>query len=220
MKGKLKIKGAFIGIILCVLLTACGTKLDMQAYLQAMLDLSYKGDSENYVNLKLGTEEEAALVFERGIDSEMASFQEKLMLSQALEEDFRNLFQEIYGKANYTVGDAVKESDGSYTVEITYKRMKVFEPMFAIYNEKIATLPQQWAALDETPSQEQMREDMNEALRDALRESIEQVEYEEPKTLTIRIALVENRYTPDRQDVEALEKALFDSDYSAERVEE
>ena len=220
MKGKLKIKGAFISIILCVLLTACGTKLDMQAYLQAMLDLSYKGDSINYVNLKLGTEEEAALVFERGIDSEMSSFQEKLMLSQALEEDFRNLFKEIYGKANYTVGEAVRESDGSYTVEITYERMKVFEPMFEIYNEKIAALPQQWAALDETPSQEEMRENMNEALRDALRESIEHVEYEEPQTLTIRIALVDNRYTPDSQDVEALEKALFDSDYSAESVEE
>lgn len=220
MKGKLKIKAAFIGIAFCALLTACGAKLDMQSYLQAMLDLSYKGDSTNYVNLKLGTAEEAALVFERGIDSEMASFQEKLMLSQALEEDFRNLFKEIYGKANYTVGEAVRESDGSYTVEITYERMKVFEPMFAIYNEKIAQLPQQWAELDETPSQEEMREDMNEALRDALRESIEHVEYEEPQTLTIRIALVENRYTPDSQDVEALEKALFDSDYSAESVEE
>lgn len=220
MKGKLKRKAAFIGITLCALLTACGTRLDMQSYLQAMLDLSYKGDTTDYVNLELGTAEEAVLVFERGIDSEMSSFQEKLMISQALEEDFRNLFKEIYGKAKYTVGEAVKESDGSYTVEITYERMKVFEPMFAIYNEKIAALPGQWAELDNPPSQEEMRENMNEALRDALRESIEQVEYEEPQTLTIRIALVENRYTPDTQDVEALERALFDSDYSAKSVEE
>lgn len=226
MKENLKIKAVFVArtmyvlIMVCVLLTACGARLDMQVYLQAMLDLSYKGDSTDYVNMELGTAQDAELVYERGIDSEMTSFREKLMLSQTLEEDFRTLFKEIYGKADYTVGEAVKESDGSYSVEVTYARMKVFEPMFVIYNEKIAALPQQWAALDEPPTQEEMRENMNEALRDALRESIANVEYEEPQTLTIRISLVDNRYTPNTQDVEALEKALFDSDYSAESAEE
>lgn len=220
MKMKLKIKAVFACVTLCALLAACGARLDMKAYLQAMLDLSYKGDSTDYVNLELGTAEEAAAVFERGIDSEMSSFKEKLNISQELEADFRSIFKEIYAKAKYSVGEAARQSDGSYTVEITYERMKVFEPMFVIYDEKIAALPEKWAALSENPSQEEMREDMNAALRDALRESMEHVEYEEPETLTIRIALVENRYTPNDQDVEALEKALFDSDYSAESIEE
>lgn len=220
MKTKLKIKTVLAGITVCALLTACGAKLDMQAYLQAMLDLSYKGDSTDYVNLELGTAEEADAVFERGIDSEMSAFKEKLQISESLEADFRSLFKEIYAKADYTVGEAARQSDGSYNVEITYARMKVFEPMFAIYEEKIAALPETWAALSENPSQEEMREDMNEALRDALRESMEHVEYEESETLTIRISLVDNRYTPNSQDVEALEKALFDSNYSSDSAEE
>lgn len=220
MKMKYKITAAAVCITVCAFLTACGAKLDMQAYLQAMLDLSYKGDSTAYVEMELGSAEEAAAVFERGIDSEMSSFKEKLSISEELEVDFRSLFKEIYGKAKYTVGEAKRQSDGSYLVEITYERMKVFEPMFAAYDEKIAVLPETWASLDETPSQEEMREDMNEALRDALRESIEHVEYEAPETLTIRIELVENRYTPNSQDVEALEKALFDSDYSLDSAEE
>lgn len=220
MKSKLRIKAVLVAAAICALLTACGAKLDMQAYLQAMLDLSYKGDSTDYVNLELGTDEEAEAVFERGIDSEMSAFKEKLQISESLEADFRSLFKEIYAKAKYTVGEAQRQSDGSYIVTITYERMKIFEPMFAIYDEKIAALPQTWAALSENPSQEEMREDMNEALRDALRESIEHVTYEEPETLTIRISPVDNRYTPNSRDVEALEKALFDSDYSSNSVEE
>ena len=57
---------------------------------------------------------------------------------------------------------------------------------------------------------------MTEILRDALQESVSQAQYEEPQTLSIRIELIENVYTPNSEDVIALEKALFDSDYSLE----
>jgi len=216
----MKIRRILACIAVCTLLTACGAKLDMQAYLQAMLDLSYKGDSTDYVNMELGTAEEADEVFKRGIDTEMSLFKEKLDIPETLDADFRNLFTEIYGKAKYVVGEAAEQSDGSYEVEITYERMKVFEPALTVYYEKIAELPEQWAALEENPSQEEMHEDMMEVLRDALRESIENVTYEEPETLTVRVELIENVYMPNKQDVEALEKALFDSDYSPDSVEE
>lgn len=219
MNQIIKIKAVISGIILCSLLTACGAKLDARAYLQAMLDLSYKGDFAAYVEMKLGTSEEASVLYEHGIDSEMAFFTEKLSMSEALQADFRSLFKEIYGKAKYTVGEAKKQEDGSYIVTITYERMKVFEPALAIYNNNIASLPETWEAMEELPAQEEMLEDMTEILRDALRDSIEHAEYEAAQTLTIRIELVENVYTPNSEDVIALEKALFDSDYSLEDTE-
>ena len=211
-----KIKVIVICAMLCSLLTACGKKLDAKGYLQAMLDLSYKGDSTAYVEMELGTTEEASALFERGIDSEMSFFKEKLNMSEALEADFRSLFKEIYGKANYTVGEAKEQKDGSFAVEITYERLKVFEPALTLYNERIASLPETWAAMDTTPTQEEMLEDMTEILRDALRESIEGAVYGEQETMTIRIELIDNVYTPNAQDVISLEKALFDSDYSVE----
>lgn len=216
---KTKIKVIVICAVLCSMLAACGKKLDAQDYLQAMLDLSYKGDSTGYVEMELGTTEEAAALFERGIDSEMSFFKEKLNMSEELEADFRSLFKEIYGKANYTVGDAKEQEDGSYVVEITYERLKVFEPALISYNERIASLPETWAAMETTPTQEEMLEDMTEILRDALRESIESAAYGEQKTTTIRIELIDNVYTPNSQDVISLEKALFDSDYSLENAE-
>ena len=214
-----KIKVIVICAMLCSLLTACGKKLDAKGYLQAMLDLSYKGDSTAYVEMELGTIEEASALFECGIDSEMSFFKEKLNMSEALEADFRSLFKEIYGKANYTVGEAKEQKDGSFTVEITYERLKVFEPALILYNERIASLPETWAAMETTPTQEEMLEDMTEILRDALRESIESAVYGEQETMTIRIELIDNVYTPNAQDVISLEKALFDSDYSVEHAE-
>ena len=219
MKQIKKIGAVVSCLLVCGLLAACGAKLDARAYLQAMLDLSYKGDSAAYVEMKLGTSEEAAALYERGIDSEMTFFTEKLSMSEDLEADFRSLFKEIYGKAKYTVGEAKKQEDGSYVVEITYERMKVFEPALTVYNNNIASLPEAWEAMEETPAQEEMLEDMTEVLRDALQESIGSVEYEAAQSLTIRIELVENVYTPYSEVVIALERALFDSDYSLEDAE-
>ncbi len=216
----MKMRVIAVCVIICgIMLTACGKKLDAQGYLQAMLDLSYKGDSTAYVEMELGTAEEAAAVFERGIDSEMSFFKEKLNMSEELVADFQNLFKEIYGKARYTVGEAKEQKDGSFVVEITYERMKIFEPALISYNEKIASLPEMWAAMETTPTQEEMFEDMTEILRDALRESIESAIYEAQETMTIRIELIDNVYTPNSQDVISLEKALFDTDYSLENSE-
>ncbi len=104
-------------------------------------------------------------------------------------------------------------------MEITYERLKVFEPALTVYNERIAGLPEAWAAMETSPTQEEMLEDMTEILRDALRESIDSAAYEAQETLTIRIELIDNVYTPNTQDVISLEKALFDSDYSLENAE-
>lgn len=212
MKTK-KAAAAAVILIISIMITSCGPKLDAKAYLQAMLDLSYKGDSAKYVEMELGTAEDAALVFERGIDAEMAYFENRLNMSDGLKNDFRELFKEMYSKAKYTVGDAKKQEDGSYTVEILYERMKLFEQAIALYDKNVEALPEKWAGFEESPSQDEMLEDMAEVLRDALRTSIENVEYDKPGTLTIKISLVDNVYTPDTTDVAELEKALFDADY-------
>ncbi|MCD8039147.1 MAG: hypothetical protein LUE96_08700 [Lachnospiraceae bacterium] len=211
---KIKLKILLLAAALCALTEACGAKLDAQGYLQAMLDLSYKNEAEAYVDMGLGTQEEAAALYERGIDSEMSYFKETLSLSEEQESEFRGLFEELYKKASYTVGEEQKQEDGSYIVQIAYRRMRVFEPAISAYYEGIAALPEKWEAQEETPTQEEMLADMVEILCDALRKSIENAEYDEEETLTIAIELAGNVYTPNSDDVAALEQALFDSDYS------
>ncbi len=210
---KTKTAAAALSIMLGIMITACAPKLDAKAYLQAMLDLSYKGDFSQYVEMELGTEEDAALVFESGIDSEMAYFENRLNMSDGLKEDFRNLFKKMYSKAKYTVGEAARQEDGSYIVEISYERMRLFESALAMYNKNAGELPKRWAELEESPSQDEMLEDMAEVLRDALYESMENAEYDAPETLTIKISIIDNVYTPDSGDVAELERSLFDAEY-------
>ena len=100
MKQIKKIGAVVSCLLVCGLLAACGAKLDARAYLQAMLDLSYKGDSAAYVEMKLGTSEEAAALYERGIDSEMTFFTEKLSMSEDLEADFTVCLRKFTGKRN------------------------------------------------------------------------------------------------------------------------
>jgi hypothetical protein len=40
--------------------------------------------------------------------------------------------------------------------------------------------------------------------------AMSQVTYDEPKDMTVRIELVDNKYTPNMSDVKELEKALLD----------
>lgn len=219
MVKRLKMVITLICVMLCCFLTACGAGLDAAAYMQAMMDVSYKNDTAAYVDMELGTQEQAHALFESGIDTEMSYFKERLDMSEQLEADFRSLFKDIYGKTKYTVGKAQKLDNGSYIVEITYERMKIFEPALTLYNKNIEALPAKWAAMDETPTSEEMLEDMTEVLRDALKKSLNEVEYYPQEALTVTIELVENVYTPNSQDVIKLEKALFDSDYSLKEAQ-
>lgn len=217
---KKKISLLALGSALCLMLTACGSKFDASAYLQAMLDLSYKNNSEAYVEMGLGTAENAAAVYESGIDSEMSYFDEKFTLSDEQESDFRELFKELYQKADYTVGNAEKQEDGSYIVQVSYRKLLVFENAMALYYESIEALPEQWESLEDTPTDEEMLSDMADALRDALRTGIENAGYGDEETLTVTIELVDNMYTPNSDDVTALELALFDSDFGSAAAEE
>ncbi len=218
MKNKFRL--LTLGSVLCLLLTACGSKFDAAGYLQAMLDLSYKNSSEAYIEMGLGTAEDAAAVYESGIDSEMSYFDESFTLSDEQEDDFRELFKELYQKADYTVGDAQKQEDGSYIVQVSYRKLLVFENAMALYYASIEALPEKWESMEETPTDEEMLSDMADALRDALQLGIENATYGDEETLTITIELIDNVYTPNSDDVTALELALFDSDFGSGTDEE
>ena len=53
-----------------VTLTGCAS-FDASAYLKAILDNSYKNDSTAFVEQKVGTKEEAAELYQQGIDANM-----------------------------------------------------------------------------------------------------------------------------------------------------
>lgn len=204
---------ALVCVMLVGVLGGCGAKFDAKGYLNALLDASYKGDSKAFVDMKIGTADEAAELYEQGIDAEMSAFLEGgVTISPELEAEFREIFKQMLGKVKYTVGDAEK-GDDCYTVTITYEQMKIFEPVLTEYLADVEAMATEWAANPESaPSDDEMMEAILVSLKDSMKKNLENVQYAESATTTVRIELVDKVWTPNQRDIQNLEAVLFDTD--------
>ncbi|MCM1325426.1 MAG: hypothetical protein NC094_02250 [Bacteroidales bacterium] len=208
MKHVKKIALALVCVMLMGVLGGCGSKFDAAEYLKATLDNSYKNDSSGLVKLKLGTAEEASDIYEEGIDTEVNAFLEGLTVSDTLEEEFREVFKDMFSKVKYTVGKAEKQSNGSFVVTVTYEKMIIFEPMMEDYMQAVMNL--QGDASVAALSQEEQMEKLMEAMKDSMKNAMSAITYAEPAELTIKIELVDKLYTPNTNDLANLEMSLFD----------
>ncbi len=217
MKKVKRIALALVCVLLVGALSGCGSKFDAKGYLNALLDASYKGDSKAFVDMKLGTEDEAAKLYEQGIDAEMSAFLSGVTVSDELESEFRDIFKQMLGSVKYTVGDAEKQGD-NYVVTVTYEKMKIFEPVMSQYTEQVTALAAEWQANpDSMPaSEDAMMEEILVILRDCMKEALPNVQYAESATTTVRIELINNVYTPNQRDVENLETILFDTEAASQ----
>lgn len=214
MKKVKKVALLLVCVLVVGVLGGCGNKFDARAYLQAMLDLSYKNDTAEFMDLKLGTAEEAANVYESGIDTAMTKFLEGVTVSDELEAEFRQLVQDMYGNAKYTVDSAEKQDD-EWVVTITYEKMMIFEAMLANYETAVTNLYTEWSGVtDEAqlPTEEEMTDALLVALKDSMKDAIANAEYAEPATTIVNIELIDDVWTPNSQDIENLEMLLFDSE--------
>ena len=89
--------------------------------------------------------------------------------------------------------------------------MNVFQPTTATYQEKVAALAKEWTEGD-APSEEEMMHQIVLTYKESLEAVLAEVQYNEPQTMTVRIELVDNVYTPNTDDVAELEKVLFDGE--------
>lgn len=183
-------------IMAAMLLAGCGNSFDASEYIQALLDNSYKGESESLVKQKVGTKEECEKLYNDGLDSQVTI----ILGSTASEEqkaEFREVMADIYEGVKYTVGDSTKK-DNSYEVEVKCQRMKIFEPALETFANNITG--------------EESEEELINALIEAFKTELANVSYDEEESVTVRVELVDKTWTPNADDVLALQYALFDSE--------
>ena len=199
-------------VLVTGLFAGCGRSFDASAYIKALMDNSYKNDSTGIVEQKIGTAEQAKELYEEGLDAEMQQLVANAVMSEELQTEYRNVFADMFKKANYTVGKAEKK-DTTYTVTVTYQKLKVFEPAFTSFQEKQATLLEEWTSMGaDAPSEDEMFETIYTALKDCMKEALEAPEYAKEATATVRVELSDNVYTPNQEDLYGLESLLFDID--------
>jgi hypothetical protein len=192
------------------ILGGCTSNKDISKYFEALLDTSYKNDISGFVDIKLGTEDEAKALYNQGIDEGVAAFCDSLSVPEGLDEDFRTLYMNMLKMVKYEVGSAVKQSDGSYNVTVTYEKMNIFQPTVEIYEENVAEVANEWANSEENIDEEEKQRQVILEFKNSMETAMSQVTYDEPKDMTVRIELVDNKYTPNMSDVKELEKALLD----------
>lgn len=151
-------------------------------------------------------------LYERGIDTGVGVFCSKLGVPDAYRESFRQVYMDMLGKVRYTVDTAEKQSDGSYVVTVTYEKMNIFKPALERYQEAVAALAASWQDAEEPPAEEALAESVYMEFRNSMESVLSEVQYDEAATMTVRIELLENIYTPNTEDIAELEKALFDGE--------
>lgn len=150
-----------VGILIVGLLGGCGKKFDAVAYTKAILDNSYKNDPTDFLFMELGTAEEAADLYEQGLDTEVdAMLAAAGNVSDAQAQEFRQVFADILAGAKYTVDEAEKQDDGSFVVTVTYEQMQVFTPAMEQYMDDINDWVAEIQATGNIPSDDEMMERM------------------------------------------------------------
>lgn len=212
-----------IAVLLIVALSAgllggCGPQFDAAAYVKALLDNSYKNDSKAFVEQKLGTAEEAAEIYNQGVEHAISDIlideeNEGFSVSEDLLKEYRTTFETIFSKVNYTVGEAEKQEDGSYMVTVTYETMDVFANAMSDYDERVAewteSLSADVIAGAEFPEEEELYNILFELLKDCINDAVSNVGYSAPQEMTITVELSDGVYSPNQSDIEALEYNLL-----------
>ena len=214
MKRRLRIF-TVLALLLTALLTLCGCRqeFDASSYLKAILDNSYKHDPTAFLDQEIGTEEQAEELFQQGIDNNMEAMTASMSVPEEQKGDFRTLFEAIYGKADYTVGEAEKQEDDSYVVTVTYRPMELFSQVETQLMDEVNNLTESYMeqAMNggEVPDEETLTLKILQLYKDLTNTQLENLTYGEEQTCQIRIELNDKVYTPNTDDLMTLENGIL-----------
>ncbi|MDE6219851.1 MAG: hypothetical protein K2G51_05375 [Lachnospiraceae bacterium] len=195
-----------------------GEQIPYDQYLSALLDVYYRNDSQAFVALGLGTAEDAALLYNEMLDSELLSMEIEAILGiecpEVLENDLRALMAQMLGSVRYAVTGCELQADGTYEITIIYEQMIIFKPLMELYMAVVIDLYTTWFEdYVSAPSEEDMMIQILAALCSSLRACLENVTYAEPAITTVSIEPHNGVYLPNMEDIASLESLLFDTDF-------
>ncbi len=209
MKSMKKVALLLVSVLALGLFAGCGGSFDASKYVKALMDNSYKGDSTGFVEMKIGSAEEASALYEQGLEAEVSSLLSGSSVSDELKQEYQDFVKELLSKANYTVGEAEKNGD-NFVVTVTYKKMKIFEPAMAELMTRADTEADEiQAQVDAGASQEEV---LLRFMLESFQNALANPEYGEEQTATVAVDLINKVYTPSDTDFLNLEAAMFDSE--------
>lgn len=200
-----------IGLLL--LLSGC-TKFDACAYMQAILDVSYKNETESYMEITGVTQEEADEIFKKNLDATMHEFS-TTELPEELEENYRLLFEDTVKQVKYTVGEAVEGEDKSYTVEVAVEPILLFDETYEEFQNKTeeyaSEISNNVMSGEELPSDDEIQNQVYQTYYEVLKTALNNgLTYGEAENITVHMNRLEDgAYEIPEEDLRALDQAMI-----------
>lgn len=204
---------AFLIAIAIIVLCGCGklSEEDAKLYAESVLDASYKGEFEEYIKQTDSTEEEARNAYESNLDALMKeSGFEEAGISEELQANYRQLFQDMLKSAKYHVGDAKEDTKDSFTIDVT---VSAFTAFAGISEETNNWLTEQFVDATEVPEEAELNEMFFQKMYELMAAKISDPAYGEEMIVTIHVKPDSDGvyYIPD-EDLTAIDSALFPED--------
>ncbi len=208
----MKKKGILAVLLIVVMTILCGcggmSAEDAQSYAKSVLDASYKGEFDKYIEWTKSSEEEAKKLYEGNIDATMqqAGFA-SLGLSDELTENYRQLFLDMIKKVKYEVGEAKEVGDKEYEIDVTIEPFAGFE---GVVSEAETVVTEEVTNMTEVPDQNTINEMYFQKIYDLMSEKVASPVYNDPVTVTITVKPDSNGvYFIEQSDMQALDSAML-----------
>ena len=195
-----------IGIIVCILLSACSRQPDFDAksYVQSSLDAHYHGEYKDYANLLEISEKDAKKEIEEDFnESIQQQFDDSDNITDKGIADYAEKLTEVKKLAKYKVQDEKKDEDGNYTVSVKVEPSDVFQ-----------TLQQSSAEVSKEKIAQGMKETdpgvFASVLTESVQKSIDKKSYGEPVSVTVKVEKNHSgTYELSETERSKLETAMF-----------
>lgn len=189
MKKKASIVLALVLFVSC--LTACGSSFDASKYVSSLLEVSYTGETETYLEMTDDTQENAEQIFENTLDNALSEY-EAYITDPVLLEQYRELFADILRSIPFTVGEAVELDNGDYTVDVTVTPLTIFDDCYDQYMQEVEAyqnkLAEDVANGQPVPDEETLYNANFQIFYDCLKATYDAgLSYGEPETVTLNV---------------------------------
>lgn len=205
---------AFVLLIGLVLLLSGCTKFDACAYMQAILDVSYKNETEEYMEITGVTHEEADEIFKNNLDATMHEFS-STELPEELEANYRLLFEDTVKQVKYTVGEAVEGENKNYTVEVAVEPILLFDETYEEFQNKTeeyaSEISNNVMSGEELPSDDEIQNQVYQTYYEVLKTALNDgLTYGEVENITVHMNRMEDgAYEIPEEDLRALDQAMI-----------
>lgn len=206
-------QAAALMIFMVLLLAGC-TTFDACAYMQAILDVSYRNETEDYMELTGATQEDADKIFQNNLDATMHEFH-TAELSEELEESYRSLFEKTVKQVKYTVGEAAEGEGDGYTIDVSVEPILLFDNTYEEFQKKAeeyaAEISNNVMKGEEMPSDEEIQNQIYQTYYEVLTEELDAgLTYGEAKNITVHINKTEEGiYEIPEKDLRTLDQAMI-----------